>query len=168
MRKQRTARATAPQSAADRLPAGRSDAATAARLRTEAEAILAELGKVSADTWPWHALAQGIRDQAAYVPAKGPPLFSGTRLRLRGTVYELGRIDGPALAAGNLPLRQLGLLRYELHPLDNDLLSMLGELTPADIGPTVPWDEDADWKGLETRPPPKPAPSGTAGRASPG
>ncbi len=154
VRKQRTARAANGrlQSAADRFArAGRSDAATAARLRTEAEAILAELGKVSADTWPWHALAQGIRDQAAYVPAKGPPLFSGTRLRLRGTVYELGRIDGPALAAGNLPLRQLGLLRYELHPLDNDLLSMLGELTPADIGPTVPWDEHADHQALMPR-----------------
>ncbi len=90
--------------------AGRSEPATPGRLRQAAEAILVELGTVSAVTGHWHALALGVRDQPAIIPSKGPPLFGGAKVHMWGQSDEVGHVAGPNDRTDAVPLRKAGEL----------------------------------------------------------
>ena len=122
--------------------------AVAIRLREQGDELVTKLEAIHSDVWPWFSIAARVRDEAVYVPPKGPPLVAGLRLRVGGFPREVGRIPG----SGNLavqdgpPKLRTRWTEHTTRPVYTDIagsLDQIAEVPFEDIYDDASWPETA-------------------------
>ncbi len=119
---------------------------SAASYRKEAEELLAQLAKLPPAAWAWHDQAPRVREERAYIPAEGPPLFEGDRWLVGAHRVEIGAIKAthPLLLIEGQGGRALGWGTPS--PKDEELLRALA---PAARLPALTDEEAAQQAALE-------------------
>src|SRR5690606_11598089 len=98
------------------------DPIAAARLRGEGEALLADLQRVSAESWPWAPWSGRVRDLEYMIPKEGQaPVFEGLRVGMANPIYpdridffEFGRLQSSTM----IGLRGAGAETWSLKTLE--------------------------------------------------